>query len=119
MSAGIELNVGTKSGSGSGSSGSLQIQEGVPLDATLRPVTDRLNTVSPFLLSTSAVRVQQGNFSSYWNYGVGNGDESFSFGGQGNFQLDRAGNAEQAFRIRRSRGTIASPSAVQTGDLLM
>jgi hypothetical protein len=37
--------------------GVLQVQGGVPLDSTLRPVTDQASTVSPLSISTTAVQV--------------------------------------------------------------
>lgn len=49
---------GWEGGGGGGSlpSGMLQIQGGVPLDTTLRPVTDGMGNVSPLSLSTTQIR---------------------------------------------------------------
>jgi len=42
---------------GSVGNGDLQLQNAIPMDSTLRFVTDALNTASPLLLSTSSVTV--------------------------------------------------------------
>lgn len=119
MAANIDINIGRRNvGGGSVNTGVLQIQGGVALDSTLRAVTDQAGTLSPLQLSTTQVYVNQGNFGTYWNYGAA-GDELFTFGGTNNWRLDRAGNSEMALRIRRARGTLSSPTAVQSGDLLM
>jgi hypothetical protein len=41
--------------SGAVGNGDLQLQNGAPMDATLRFVTDALNTASPLMLSTGSV----------------------------------------------------------------
>ena len=43
------------SGGSSLNTGVLQIQNGLPIDATLRNVADQNNTVSPLMLSTTSV----------------------------------------------------------------
>lgn len=66
MSIGLDLSFGF-GGSGSGGSvgaGVLQLQNNVPLDTTLRSVTDQANTVSPLQLSTTMVAVV-GNASNF------------------------------------------------------
>lgn len=45
------------SGQGAVGTGDLQLQNGAPMDATLRPVTDAANTASPLELSTGLVAV--------------------------------------------------------------
>ena len=55
---------------GSSGTGDLQLQNAVPMDATLRFVTDALNTASPLLLSTQDVTAR----------GLGNTLSNVAFG---------------------------------------
>lgn len=64
-------------GGGSVADGVLQLQNGVAMDTTLRPVTDQANTASPLQLSTTQVKVSGtgsflvGDFTFTPNYNIG------------------------------------------------
>jgi len=60
MSGSKGFGWGSKGGGGALATGILQLQGGVPLDATLRNVADQAGTLSPLQLSTTGVGVVQG-----------------------------------------------------------
>jgi len=90
-------------------SGFLQLQGGVPLDSTLRRVTDKLGTASPLQLSTTQVNIDttsSGANGGYWaNYG-------------GYFDQFRYGNTVR-FRGYHAAGTFAAPTATTNGTTIL
>lgn len=93
MAVSIDLAIGSSGGGGGSlSSGFLQVSGGVPLDATLRTITDKDNNVSPLQLSTSQV-----NF-------LNTRPTVTHYNGFAGFYLQRAG------------GTESSPTALVNGN---
>jgi hypothetical protein len=64
MAISIDLGIGSSGGGGSLPSGFLQVAGGVPLDLTLRAITDGVGTASPLQLSTNKVSVVGGLLDS-------------------------------------------------------
>ena len=71
--------------SGAVGNGDLQLQNGAPMDGTLRPVTDAVNTASPLKLSTSLVQTTSTlrittNNNPYIDAEDGSGNNRFTVG---------------------------------------
>jgi hypothetical protein len=83
MAVDTKLSPGARSaGGGTIADGFLQIQGGVPLDTTLRTVTDKVGTASPLQLSTTQVGVtgpvQTGTGSLYKPFRIGYSNSTIS-----------------------------------------
>ncbi len=77
MSVRLELAIGSGvTNGGTIATGMLQLAAGIPLDTTLRAVTDQANTVSPLQLSTTQVGI-------YYPNGTFNGGLSITGGADG------------------------------------
>jgi len=64
MSGSKGFGWGSKGGGGALATGILQLQGGVPLDATLRNVADQAGTLSPLQLSTTQVGIAPSSYSN-------------------------------------------------------
>ena len=122
MSVRLELSIGSGgTGGGTIATGMLQLAAGVPLDTTLRAVTDQANTVSPLQLSTTTIGATENIFfqAEYKNIGrdgnnavrFATGEIRLSVGSSGNILFYDAGTATNFLTANKNGVAIGHTTA--------